>query len=124
MGAKKMETTETVTVRRRRPLRVSFHEPVVPPRDETKWYPDELSQALLAWRESRGWTQKELAVRLGVRLRTYQNWEKAWRRPGGQAAVDLCAILDEQFPKRATEAVSSKPSAVKKSGATSKRKRK
>lgn len=44
-----------------------------------------LMQAILAHRRSLGLTQLEFARRLGVSVRTYQDWEQGRRRPSGPA---------------------------------------
>ncbi|MHC1765900.1 MAG: helix-turn-helix domain-containing protein [Verrucomicrobiia bacterium] len=45
----------------------------------------EFAKLLKDWRERRGFTQEQAAAKLGINLRTLQNWEIARNAPQGFA---------------------------------------
>lgn len=46
-------------------------------------------------REREGWTQKQLAGKLGVSPRTIENWEQGRRAVSGPALVVLKGLIEE-----------------------------
>ncbi len=46
-----------------------------------------LGKRLHKWRTAKGLTQREAAERLGVNVRTYENWEQDHRVPAALAAL-------------------------------------
>ncbi|TDO10664.1 helix-turn-helix domain-containing protein [Halomonas ventosae] len=59
-----------------------------------------LLQAAIRLRRSRGDTQAAFAYRLGVNVRTWQEWEQGRRRPSGPARTLLERGLKELGPGR------------------------
>ena len=48
-------------------------------------------------RKSRGWSQKDLADRIGVNFRTVSTWENGSFEPSFSTLAKLCEIFDESF---------------------------
>jgi transcriptional regulator with XRE-family HTH domain len=48
---------------------------------------------LRALRTERGWSQADLAARLGVSVATLSRWEHGWSRPDPRRRQELCVLL-------------------------------
>jgi DNA-binding transcriptional regulator YiaG len=59
---------------------------------------DAFSAKLKAWRAANGITQKEAGERLGVPLKSIQNWEGAWTSPQGPFRAIIDAKLEPEKP--------------------------
>lgn len=60
---------------------------------------EEMAERLKALRQEKGWTQEELAGRLGVALRTLQRWEGGKSQPSGMA-LRFLLDLEEKVGRR------------------------
>ena len=56
-----------------------------------------VGEALRAWRERKGWTQKRAAEEMKVSERTWQNWEQGHRTP---AALEVLERIIERGRKK------------------------
>ena len=45
-------------------------------------------------RKDNNWTQKEFAEKLGVSIRTVQNWDQGKRKPGKRSLKDIEKLLN------------------------------
>jgi DNA-binding transcriptional regulator YiaG len=59
----------------------------------TKKSKREFMDALKTWRSANGFSQSQAAERLGVPLKTLQNWEIARTKPQGFAATALLNMM-------------------------------
>lgn len=50
---------------------------------------------LKKWRNIRNMTQKELAEKVGISLRTLQDYEQGRKSINGAAAITVCKLADE-----------------------------
>ena len=48
----------------------------------------QVAQALTEWRKSKGWTRKQAADHLGVKVRTLESWEYGLRKPPSLNLLD------------------------------------
>lgn len=48
----------------------------------------EISRSLTQWRKSKGWTRKQAADHLGIKVRTLESWEYGKRKPPGLYALE------------------------------------
>ncbi|MCL6640902.1 MAG: helix-turn-helix domain-containing protein [Candidatus Rokubacteria bacterium] len=55
-------------------------------------------QRLRALRGERGWSQAELAARLGVSIATLSRWEHGWSSPGPRRRRELRALFAQGSP--------------------------
>lgn len=53
-----------------------------------------LGERLIAAREAQGLTQQELAIRIGVKLKTLQDWETDENEPRANRIQMLCGLLN------------------------------
>lgn len=63
---------------------------------------NEIPERLKALRQAKGWTQEELAGRLGVALRTLQRWEAGTHQPGAMG-LKFLQDLEEKAGRRVSE---------------------
>ncbi|MCF6315720.1 MAG: helix-turn-helix domain-containing protein [Marinosulfonomonas sp.] len=64
---------------------------------ETDWYSEDqatFGDRVVGAREAMGWSQKELAKRLGVKLKTVQGWEEDLSEPRANKLQMLAGILN------------------------------
>ncbi len=64
---------------------------------DSNWYSEEAStfgDRLVGAREQMGWTQQELAKRLGVKLKTVRSWEEDLNEPRANKLQMLAGILN------------------------------
>lgn len=64
---------------------------------ETDWYRDDqatFGDRVVGAREAMGWSQKQLAKRLGVKLKTVQGWEDDLSEPRANKLQMLAGILN------------------------------
>ncbi len=64
---------------------------------ETDWYSEDratFGDRVVGAREATGWSQKELAKRLGVKLKTVQGWEDDLSEPRANKLQMLAGILN------------------------------
>lgn len=47
-----------------------------------------VATAIRKWREGHGWTRKQAAERLNVKVRTLESWEQGRRKPPGLHALE------------------------------------
>lgn len=52
-----------------------------------------MGKTIRAWRTERGWTQRELADRIGVTYQAVWYWEHGERVPGGTKMRELARVL-------------------------------
>ena len=60
---------------------------------------DEFKQAIQHWRAAKGYTQQEAADRLGISVRTLQNWEIARNMPKGYGINALLKTIGHKPPR-------------------------
>lgn len=63
---------------------------------------DKIPDRLKALRQAKGWTQEEVAGRLGVALRTLQRWEAGTHKPS-MPAMRALQDLEEKAGRRVSE---------------------
>ena len=56
--------------------------------------PEKVSSLLQAWRDRNGWKQAFAAGKLGVKLSTYQNWERGRCEPQGLARKTVLETIN------------------------------
>ena len=63
--------------------------------------PSKFARALKAWREGKGFSQRDAAEFLGISKRTLENWEQERATPRGYAVVALMKLMgiEQQKPK-------------------------
>jgi transcriptional regulator with XRE-family HTH domain len=61
--------------------------------------PPAAGDLLRALRLRRGWTQAEVAIRVGVRQNTIARWESGERNPSSQEMQALCSALEAEEPE-------------------------
>ena len=59
--------------------------------------PKDLSAIIRDSRKSKGWTQADLAKRIGVYQRDISNWETKPEKVSVDMLIKLCAALDLEF---------------------------
>ena len=57
--------------------------------------PEKVSSLLRAWRDRNGWKQAFAARKLGVKLSTYQNWERGRCEPQSIGREALMKTINE-----------------------------
>lgn len=52
-------------------------------------------ESIISFRNKNGWTQKQLAEKINVSVRTIEDWEQGRRTPGRRSLIDFNMLLDE-----------------------------
>jgi DNA-binding transcriptional regulator YiaG len=60
---------------------------------------EKFAKTLKRWRDRKGFTQQDAAKKLGISVRTLQNWEIARNMPRGFGLNALLLLIEEK-PKR------------------------
>lgn len=60
----------------------------VPRMSKRQFAPASIAVELRKWREDKGWTRKQAAEHLGVKVKTIESWEYGYRKPSGAVILE------------------------------------
>lgn len=56
--------------------------------------PLSIGERIIQKRQEKGWTQNDLAIKVGVNIKSVKDWESGVSMPSAKTLVKLCHLLD------------------------------